>query len=49
MNFKNEIESQFGLSRKSNNNVYYSGPKVQTHIKNKYNLLHLTYLEKIIT
>ena len=30
MNFKNEIESQFGLSRKSNNNAYYYRPKVQT-------------------
>ena len=32
MNFKNEMKSQFGISRKSNENVYYSRPKVQTHI-----------------
>ena len=38
MNFKNEMKSQFGLSRKSNkNNVYYFRPKVQIHIHKNVN------------
>ena len=54
INFKNEIESQFGQSRKSNYNGYYFRPKVQTHIHTLYsdqkygpNIISLRNIEAI--